>query len=156
MPRSHQSSGGCCLLAPGSGSHSMWSRAGGSTSGPGLRPSAEQQAGSRSGQTFMTVPDPNPGEMRLQLTLRTGRPPHCAPPGLLDVRADGMVSPGSMQHPPCPLLRAPPETTELLLLGAWPPKGPLTHFTLHWQEGREGEEKGEEEGSHLLSWPRIP
>lgn len=64
------------------------------------------------------------------LPLRTGHPPHCAPPDLLGVRADGMVPSGGMEHPPCPLLRAPPETTELLLLGARPPQGPLAHFTL--------------------------
>lgn len=86
---------------------------------------------------------PTPGRRRLQLTLRTGRPPHCAPPGLFGVGADGMVAPRRMEHPSRPLLRAPPETTELLPLGARPPRGPLAHFTLCWQEGRgEREEEG--------------
>ena len=48
-----------------------------------------------------------------------------------------MVSPGGVEHPPRPLLQAPPEATELLLLGARPPQRPLTHFTLCWWEGRE-------------------
>lgn len=97
-----------------------------------------------------------PGRQRLQLTLRTGHPPHCAPPDLLSVGANGMVPSGGMEHPPCPLLRAPPETTELLLLGARPPQGPLAHFTLRWQEGREDGEKGEE-GGHIPSpGPEYP
>lgn len=83
------------------------------------------------------------GRPRLQLTLRAGRPPHCAPAGLFGVRADSVVSPGGMEHPPRPLLGAPPEATELLLLGARPPQGPLAHFTLCWQEGREEGEKEE-------------
>lgn len=64
------------------------------------------------------------------LPLGTGYPPHCAPPGLLGVGADGVVPTRGVEHSPCPLLRALPETTQLLLLGARPPQGPLTHFTL--------------------------
>lgn len=50
-----------------------------------------------------------------------------------------MVPPGSMKHSACPLLRALPEATELLLLRAGSPQRPLTHFTLCWHEGREQE-----------------
>lgn len=55
------------------------------------------------------------------LPFRTWCPPNCAPPGLLGVRADGVVPSRRMQHSPRPLLGASPETTELLSLGAWPP-----------------------------------
>lgn len=64
------------------------------------------------------------------LPLRTGCPPHCTSPHLLGVGADSMVPPWGMEHPPCPLLRTPPETTAPLLLRAGPPWGPLTHFTV--------------------------
>lgn len=64
------------------------------------------------------------------LPLRTWHPPHCAPPGLLGVRAGSMVPSRGIENPACPLLGAPPETTELLLLGAGPPWGPFAHFTL--------------------------
>lgn len=53
-----------------------------------------------------------------------------------------MVPPRGMEHPPCPLLRAPTETTEPLLLGARPPRRPLAHFTLCWQEGQEEGKEG--------------
>lgn len=77
-----------------------------------------------------------------------------------------MVPTRGMEYPPSPLLGAPPEATEPLLLGARPPQGPLAHFTLCWHEGREEGEKEGEEGitpgysrmpqgspSHLLFLP---
>lgn len=64
------------------------------------------------------------------LPLWTGRPAHGTLAGLFGVGAGGVVSPGSMEHSACPLFRSLPETAQLPLLGAGPPRGPLAHFTL--------------------------
>lgn len=64
------------------------------------------------------------------LPLRTWRLAHCTLPGLFGVSAGGEVSPRSMEHPACPLFRTLPETAQFPLLGAGPPRRPLTHFTL--------------------------
>lgn len=105
----------------------------------------------------MAVPTSQPrgGTGRTQLTLWTGCPPHCAPAGLLGVRADSVVPPRGMEHPPSPFLGAPPKATEPLLLRARPPRGPLAHFTLRWQERREEGEK-EREVEVTSGYPRMP
>lgn len=122
--------------------------------GPGLSPLLGHRQEAEGVRALVAVLTPDPREVRPQLTLRAGCPPPRAPPGLLGVGADGVVPPRGVQHSPCPLLRAPPEATELLLLGARPPQRPLAHFTLRWQEGREARGQGGHVSSPGPGYPR--